>query len=295
MNTIATIPTSITPAPVTPPYRTPPLLPADLNQAMKLAEWMARGKLVPAHLQGSVADCLSVIMQAVRWQCDPFAVAQCTSLISGKLMFEGKLTAAVINTSGKLKGRLHFDFTGEGDAREVICSGHIIGEPEPASVTVKLKDAKTNNRMWTVQSDQQLCYHSARVWARRYMPEIMLGIYAAEEFPEPQAEAPREAIQRTIDETKQTPLIELKMPSGTTASFPKTKAGITEALRFMSENAAAVMLNLDLLDTIAERMPAFADRVAEVRSAAAKALKPVEPEGDVDDWSQDGSEPDAAE
>jgi hypothetical protein len=41
--------------------------------------------------------------------------------------------------------------------------------------------------MWTTQLDQQLAYHGARVWARRYAPEVMLGVYAPEEMePAPQ-------------------------------------------------------------------------------------------------------------
>ncbi len=45
-----------------------------------------------------------------------------------------------------------------------------------------LADAKTSNSMWTKQPDQQLVYASTRVWARRHAPEVMLGVYAPEEF-----------------------------------------------------------------------------------------------------------------
>jgi hypothetical protein len=43
-----------------------------------------------------------VIQQAVRWQMDPFAVAQECSVIQGKLMHSGKLVAAVVNARGNL-------------------------------------------------------------------------------------------------------------------------------------------------------------------------------------------------
>jgi hypothetical protein len=47
---------------------------------------------------------------------------------------------------------------------------------------VFLADAKTSNSLWTKQPDQQLVYAGTRVWARRHAPEVMLGVYAPEEF-----------------------------------------------------------------------------------------------------------------
>lgn len=166
------------------------LVPQNMNDAMRLAEMMARGKLVPSHLQSSPGDCLMVIEQATRWGMSPFAVAQSTSVIQGKLMFEGKLVAAALHTSGALATRLRYDYSGEGDARQITVSATLAGEPEPRSVVVRLKDAKTSNRMWQVQSDQQLAYHGARVWARRYAPEVMLGVYSPEEMEQPRREPP---------------------------------------------------------------------------------------------------------
>ena len=63
-----------------------------MAEAMRLAEMMATAKLVPVALQKSPADCLMVIQQAIRWDMDPFAVAQECSVIQGKLMHSGKLS-----------------------------------------------------------------------------------------------------------------------------------------------------------------------------------------------------------
>lgn len=156
-----------------------------MQGAMKLAQAMASAKMVPNHLQGSPGDCLMVIEQAMRWQMSPFAVAQATAVVRGKMCFEGKLVAAAIQTSGVLEGRLNYEFEGDGQGRKVICSGLIRGEKKPRSVEVLLKDAKTDNQWWTKTPDQMLSYHSARVWARRHTPEVMLGVYAPEEFDTP--------------------------------------------------------------------------------------------------------------
>lgn len=158
------------------------LTPRDMHSAMQLANMMATGKLVPAHLQRSPGDCLMVIEQAMRWGMSPFAVAQCTSVIQGKLMFEGKLVSAALHSSGIMANRLEYEFTGEGEKRAVIARGVLRGEDKHRDITVTLKEAKTSNGMWTKQPDQQLVYFATRAWARRHAPEVMLGVYSPEEF-----------------------------------------------------------------------------------------------------------------
>src|SRR5436190_8659299 len=163
------------------------LMPHDMNGAMQLANMMATSKLVPAHLQRSPGDCLMVIEQAMRWGMSPFAVAQCTSVVQGKLMFEGKLVSAALHGSGIMATRLNHKFSGEGEARTICVYGTLVGETEPRDVTVALKDARTNNGVWIKQPDQQLVYFATRAWARRHAPEAMLGVYSPEEFDAPTA------------------------------------------------------------------------------------------------------------
>lgn len=177
-------------ATVVPPQQPASMAPRNLDDAMHLADLMARASLVPVHLQGKPADCFLVIEQAVRWGMSPFAVAQCTSVISGKLMLEGKLVAAVINGRGDLSRRLDYEYTGAGDARTVRVHGRVRGEAADREVIVRLDDARTNNKMWQSQPDQQLMYHGARVWARRHMPELMLGVYSPEEMVSPDVAPP---------------------------------------------------------------------------------------------------------
>lgn len=157
------------------------LLPVNLAGAMELAKMMAESTLVPLALQKKPADCLLVIEQAMRWGMSPFAVAQCTSVIHGKLMFEGKLVAAVVNANGDLEKRLNYSYSGEGDSRKIIVSGSVKGEPDARTVDAVVKDVRTTNELWKKQPDQQLMYAGARIWARRHMPELMLGVYTPEE------------------------------------------------------------------------------------------------------------------
>jgi hypothetical protein len=262
------------------------LLPANLSEGMRFADMMSSSRLVPVHLQKSPADCMMVLMQAMRWRMDPFAVAQATAVIHGKLMYEGKLVAAVVNSLGQLTKRLGYEYSGSGDNRTVEVTGTLRGEPKPLSVTVRLGDAKTDNKVWKTQPDQQLAYHGARVWARRYMPELMLGVYSPEEFPAASARdvtpAPQQIEQQPQVPEKPKPApkpIRVKVPGQPDATFPQND-GLAEALRaaldFMSGaildgGAEIVTANAALLDRIAERLPDMAEAVADLRAAAAMA------------------------
>jgi hypothetical protein len=157
------------------------LVPQTMDQAVRLAEIMSRGKLIPEHIRNP-ADALMVIEQAMRWNMSPFAVAQATSSIHGKLMFEGKLVAAALHSSGALATRLAYDYEGAGDNRTVKVSATLAGETAPRELTIRYGDVKTSNEWWKKQPDQQLAYSGARNWARRFAPEVMLGVYSPEEM-----------------------------------------------------------------------------------------------------------------
>ena len=220
------------------------LTPTNMESAIQLAEMMARGKLVPSHLHNSPGDCLMVIEASMRWQMSPFAVAQCTSVIQGKLMFEGKLVAAALNASGILSARLDYEFSGASQQRAVIVRGTLRGETRPREVTVFLADAKTSNSLWTKQPDQQLVYAGTRVWARRHAPEVMLGVYAPEEFdraepftgPTIDADAPSDARKALNDSI---PLRPATRRTGTWRSAEGEDADRAEAAEAQRAAAAA--------------------------------------------------------
>ena len=154
-----------------------------MDQAIEFSERMAKGNLIPAHLKNP-ADCLRVVLQAATWKLNPFAVGDKTSIISGKLMYEGQLVAAVVNARGNLSSKLKYDFTGEGDARVLTVSGIIRGEDEARTIELPFTLAKKINKngQMGINPDQQATYIGARLWARRHMPELMLGVYTPDEI-----------------------------------------------------------------------------------------------------------------
>lgn len=182
---------------------------AVFNQIQRVAVLMSRAGLAPQHLRGDdkVADCILVVAQALRWKSDPFAVAQHTFVTQGKLGYEGKLIAAMVNSSGKLKENLNYTYSGEGDARAVVVSGTLKGSDRLREIDGTVGKWKTANKFWKDNPDQMLAYRGAREWARRHMPEVLLGVNSEDEIaprtmvdvtPQGNAAAINDALSRVV-------------------------------------------------------------------------------------------------
>jgi hypothetical protein len=157
------------------------------DSIMRFADMMAKGvSTVPKHLQGNPADCAAVIMQAMQWKMHPYAVAQKTHLVSGTLGYEAQLVNAVVQASGFIDGRFHYEYTGEGDKMQCRVGAVIRGEHGItwgewlSSSSVKVK----NSPLWVTNPKQQIGYLQVKNWARQYCPGAILGVYTNDELEE---------------------------------------------------------------------------------------------------------------
>lgn len=159
--------------------------PEGMNQLVRFAELMAQSKAtVPQHLAGKPADCLAVTMQAAQWGMNPFAVAQKTHIVNGTLGYEAQLVNAVVQRSGAIKGRFHYEYKGEGASLECRVGAVIRGEQEItwnewlciSSVTTK------NSPLWKTNPKQQFGYLQVKNWARAHTPGAILGVYTPDEL-----------------------------------------------------------------------------------------------------------------
>ena len=187
---------------------------ARFEHSQRIAQAMAASVFLPEHLRGKkingdfreyepqtiVANCFRVLNQAMRWQVDPFAVADETFVTGGKIGYSGKLITAIVNTRAGLNGRLRYQFTGTGPARTVKIIGHFKGDAEPVDVDLSVKDGiaasdkgKGPNPMWLRDPDQKLVYSGVVKWARRHCPEVIMGVLTEDDIEA--IEARREAAQ----------------------------------------------------------------------------------------------------
>ncbi|MEE3504883.1 recombinase RecT [Pseudomonas sp. 10C3] len=182
-----------------------------LDKMMRLAEVMALGRAtLPKHFNGNSADCLAVVMQAMQWKMNPFAVAQKTHLVNGVLGYEAQLVNAVITTCAPTLDRLHYEWYGDwskvigkfviksGDKGEYRQPGWKLadeeglgvkvwatfkGEDEPRVLELLLAQARTrNSTLWADDPRQQLAYLATKRWSRLYCPDVILGVYSPDEL-----------------------------------------------------------------------------------------------------------------
>ena len=208
---------------------------ADLfNRLLKISEVMANsGNFVPDHYRGKPDACMAVVMQAARWNMDPFAVAQKTFIVgnSGVLGYEAQLVNAVINAMAPTKDRIHFEWFGawenivgrfvkktSGKGNDYIAPGWDLrdeagvgvrawatlkGESEPRELVLMLSQAQVrNSTLWASDPRQQLAYLAVKRWARLYCPDVILGVYTADEIDEREEKIinPAQAEKITLDE-----------------------------------------------------------------------------------------------
>ena len=174
------------------------IVPKCFEDAKALSESMAKCMTLPDHLKGKAPDCLAVVWQALTWGINPYGVAQCTSLVKGKMCYEGKLIAAIVNDMGGLKGSLNYTYEGSGDNIVCTVSGTLKGEDEPRTVTVrKPPKAQQNSTLWGHDDEQQLSYLGARKWARRHTPQVLFGILSRDEIEDDPRIGPEEAVNVT--------------------------------------------------------------------------------------------------
>ncbi len=158
------------------------IAPQNLGEVVRFAEVMSRADIaLPKHLRGNAGACMAVAMQALQWEMNPFAVASKSYSVNGIIAYEAQLIAAVVNTRSGIKGRLRYEFIGEGNELSCKVTGILDGDecsyetPPFGAINPK------NSPLWKTDPRQQLGYYAARSWARRHCPEVLLGIYDRDE------------------------------------------------------------------------------------------------------------------
>ena len=210
-----------------------------MDKMLRLAEVMADGKTtVPKHLQGSLADCMAVITQAMQWNMNPFAVAQKTHIVNGALGYEAQLVNAVVTSSGAIRGHFHYEHRGEGANVECRVGAVLRGDEGitwnewlgAASVKVK------NSPLWATNPKQQLGYLQCKNWSRLYAPSAILGVYTPDEL---EAAAPEHRVgpqrkKREVEEPAPAPALAANgapAPAGSRAAQGGISGGQVAYLR----------------------------------------------------------------
>lgn len=155
--------------------------------------------------QACFSNLMLVFDLSDRWKLPALSIAQCISIVHGKVVYEGKLIAAMLTAS--LGVRLHYHYTGERgtDGYRIFVADRDwadLSEEDLAQVAPDRyprgwrvidgsvadwktfgKDGRTVNPAWTGAAQRnQLSYRGSREWTRLFEPAQLLGVYGDDEL-----------------------------------------------------------------------------------------------------------------
>lgn len=158
----------------------------NMTDVMEFAKLMAVSQgMVPKHLRNNPGACVGICIQAVEWKMSPYAVANKSYYVNDRIAYEAQLVAAVILQRAPIKGRFKGKYEGTGDNLKLTMWAELKDEPgeivEYESPIIGKIHPK-NSPLWKSDERQQLWYYTERALCRRHFPDVLLGVYAADEM-----------------------------------------------------------------------------------------------------------------
>ena len=260
--------------------------------------------------QNAAANCLIALNMANRMGYDPLMIMQNLYIIEGRPAWSSQFIIAAINACGKFDP-LQFEIVNEGEKEiEYVNSYWENGKKLSNQATVKLENLtciawttdKKGNRLqsdkismemavkegwyqkngskWQTMAGQMLRYRAAAFFGRIYAPEILMGIYAADEIrdfvdvtPEPAPQPAAQLKQQQIPCYDIKPLLQ-EIEAITTLEQVRP---LGEHIKELSENPN-VNLCGDDLPTLRDALTVKRDAIkAQLESVKADSVVEAEP------------------
>jgi hypothetical protein len=162
------------------------LVPANSEQAWKIAECMAKSQLVPKAYQGRPSDILIAGAMGARLGLDPFSAMSGIAVVNGRPTLYGDAMLAVCSGRKDWRG-LDVIWKGESEVTVTVKRAVADGSIVTSSGTFSVDDAKKSGLWgkqgpWT-QYPKRMLELRARAFAlRNSYADALLGFYAREEM-----------------------------------------------------------------------------------------------------------------
>ena len=157
--------------------------PAQFEHAQRIAKLLSSSDLVPNQYKGNIANTMVALEMAHRMNASPLMVMQNLHIIHGRPSWGSSFIIASLNSCGRF-GTLRFESTPTSCKAVTMDkkSGAILEGP-----TVTMEMAKAEGWLdkpgskWKTMPELMLKYRAAAFFGRLYAPEIMMGLYSADE------------------------------------------------------------------------------------------------------------------
>lgn len=178
------------------------LAPTSIAEAMQVAEILCRSNLVPKDYQGNPGNCIIAMQWGAEIGLQPLQAMQSIAVINGRPSIWGDAMLALVRGSGVLESIS--ETLEEGDT-VAVCTVKRRGE-QPATRRFSLEDAKKagltgKQGPWT-QYPKRMLQLRARAFALRdVFPDVLRGVFVAEEAQDMPAEKHMGAAEELKPET----------------------------------------------------------------------------------------------
>jgi hypothetical protein len=203
---------------------------ANLAGLYRLSQAYSGSQIVPQHYQGKPSDCFIACQMAFRLGVDPLAYMQASYIVHGKPGIEAKLAVAMLNTSGKIKGRVSYKLTGRIEDKSRACTATAIdaetGEAVEATIDWRMVEAEgwlsKSGSKWKTMPDVMFHYRAAVFLIRMFYPEVMMGMQTRDELEDVEPEV---APAKSLDELT----ARIEGPQANGHAEPDEPATVTDA------------------------------------------------------------------
>jgi len=153
--------------------------------AQRMAKALASSTMVPTAYQGQdkIGNCLVALELAQRLGDSPFVIMQNMVPVRGKPTWAATFVAAKVNACGRYSP-LRYTFNKTGDECFATCVEHATGQTlvgSKVSMAMAKAEGWAENAKWKNMPEQMLIYRATTFWARKFCPELMIGMQTADE------------------------------------------------------------------------------------------------------------------
>jgi hypothetical protein len=186
--------------------------PIRTKSALMVASQIAASSMIPEAYRSRPENVLVAMMRSARLGVDPFAYMEASYVIKGKVGHEAKFMIALLNTCGKFKGPIRYEFEGEIVTEKVTVTVYRDNKPvqvtktkvsplstrkctawailkdsgEKVGQTVEISMAFAEGWMdkdkWNTMPDVMLQYRAASFFGSLYAPEVKMGLVTTDEL-----------------------------------------------------------------------------------------------------------------
>lgn len=160
--------------------------------AQRMARVFTQSTIVPQVYQGdnAMGNVMIALDMAMRMNANPLFVMQNLHIIHGQPGWSSKFLVATINTCGKFKTPLRYEFRGKEDSDDWACRAYAVDNSGETlyGAWVSINTAKKegwfskNGSKWQTMPQLMLMYRAAAFFQRVYAPEVSMGLSTMEEL-----------------------------------------------------------------------------------------------------------------